>query len=247
MIYTSAMSERKTIFLHGWGMNACIFDPLIERIGDRLAAESVSLPGYAGSRWSATLPFEQQLELMANDLPAGRLVGWSMGGLYAIELALRYPQKFNHLTLVASNPCFVKRADWNCAVDESVFDAFAEQLNGGWQATMRRFLTLQMHGVEGAREQVRVLTRQMTQAGEPDVEVLHHGLNLLRRQDCRSSLLKLDQPVRFILGERDALVPVARQQIADLNPKFQVESLPGAAHVPFLSHPEPFVSLLLDP
>ncbi|MFT5220079.1 MAG: pimeloyl-[acyl-carrier protein] methyl ester esterase [Planctomycetota bacterium] len=248
MIYTSAMSERKTIFLHGWGMNACIFDPLIELIGDRVATVNVSLPGYAGSHWSAAFPFEEQLELMAQDLPAGQLTGWSMGGLYAIELASRYPQKFDELTLVASNPCFVKRGDWKYAVDESVFDAFAGQLSVGWQATMRRFLSLQMLGVADGREQVRAITRQMARVGEPGVEVLQQGLALLKSRDSRATLAGLRQPVRIILGERDALVPIAlKQQIADLNPKFQVESQPGAAHAPFLSHPESFVSLLLDP
>ncbi len=66
---------------------------------------------------------------MGRDLPPGRLMGWSLGGLYAIELALRHPEKFSELILVASNPCFVTRSDWNCAIDAAVLDTFAEDVS----------------------------------------------------------------------------------------------------------------------
>ncbi len=175
---------------------------------------------------------------MARELPGGRLLGWSLGGLYAIELALRYPRQFSEVILVACNPCFTRRPGWECALDAAVFDAFADELKRDWRRTMRRFLTLQMQGEGKARQLVRTMWQQVIADGEPDIAVLDFGLELLKSRDARSSLGKLSQPVKLILGERDRLVPIAlQQQIADVASGIQVESLAGAAHAPLLSNP----------
>jgi pimeloyl-[acyl-carrier protein] methyl ester esterase len=48
--------------------------------------------------------------------------------------------------LVATNPCFVSRDGWDCAVDQSVFKQFATDLEKNQQKTIRRFLALQVKG-----------------------------------------------------------------------------------------------------
>jgi pimeloyl-[acyl-carrier protein] methyl ester esterase len=246
MDYNQSMKNvERLIFLHGWGMNACVFEPIIKCLEPGLAVTNVNLPGYGDSNWDASLCFEDQLEQMAGDLPSGRLLGWSMGGIYAIELATRYPQKFSELILLSCNPCFVRRQDWDCAVQKSVFDAFADDLKQGWQSTIRRFLSLQMHGGTQARDLIRQLSKQMVSAGEPDAKVLQFGLNLLKQRDCRPLLASLQQPVKMIFGARDKLVPITiRHQISNLNPQIQVESLADAAHAPFLSNTAEVVALL---
>ncbi len=239
------MNDEPLILLHGWGMNARVFEPLVTILENRQQLINPNLPGYGDSHWDASLNFDQQVEQMAQDLPSGRLLGWSMGGLYAIELVTRYPKKFSQLTLVCCNPCFVKRPDWDCAVGESVFDEFCEQLTRGWESTIRRFLSLQMLGETRARGLIRDLSMQIAKDGEPDARVLRFGLDLLKQQDVRSRLQNYEQPISLILGERDVLVPIAlSQQISDVNPRIQVESLAGAAHAPFLSHTVEFASLL---
>lgn len=231
--------------LHGWGMNARVFEPMLASFDSSFAAINPGLPGYAGSPWRFEASFEVQLQKMGADLPPGRLMGWSMGGLYAIELALRYPQKFSELILVASNPCFVARSGWSCAIDAVVLDTFAEDMQLDRQRTLRRFLALQMQGESDARAITRDLWQRIVEAGEPDLAVLRFGLDLLSHQDLRDALGRLEQPVSLILGERDKLVPIGlRQQISDVAPGIQVESVAGAAHAPFLSNPDMFVAQL---
>lgn len=168
-----------------------------------------------------------------------------MGGLYAIELALRHPEKFSELILVASNPCFVTRSDWSCAIDTAVLDTFADDMQLDRQRTLRRFLALQMQGESDARAITRDLWQRIVEAGEPDLAVLRFGLDLLRHQDLRETLARLEQPVSLILGERDKLVPIGlRQQITDVAPGIRVESVAGAAHAPFISNPDAVVAQL---
>lgn len=239
------MTDETLILLHGWGMNGRVFEPLLAQLPARSEVINPDLPGYGESRWDGTLDFDTQLAQMAESLPGGRLLGWSMGGIYATELAARYPGKFSELILVCSNPCFVKRDDWSCAVAAEVFDSFGEDLAAGWQATLRRFLALQMLGESGARDLIRELSRRIAEAGAPDSELLNKGLGLLKQRDTRALLRGMQTPVRVILGERDLLVPIAvKQQISDLHPDIRVESLAGAAHAPFLSHGDEFAALL---
>jgi len=238
MDYNGAMKNEALILLHGWGMHARIFEPLLERLDTAQQIINPGLPGYSGSPWQGNLSFEMQLESMAQSLPRGRLLGWSLGGLYAIELALRFPQKFSEVVLVACNPCFTRRPGWECALDAGILDTFADELKQDWRRTMRRFLALQMQGEDEARPLVRSLWQQMIAVGEPDIAVLDFGLELLKNWDARPSLSQLPQPVKLILGERDRLVPISlRQQIADVASGIQVESVAGAAHAPFLTNP----------
>jgi pimeloyl-[acyl-carrier protein] methyl ester esterase len=244
MDYNAVMKDHPLIFLHGWGMNSRLFEPLLQQMDSRPCV-TPGLPGYHESLWSGGMSFECQLERMQMDLPAGSLVGWSLGGLYAIGLALRYPQKFDSLTLIACNPCFVKKPGWECAVDSSIFETFCSDLMQDWKPTLRRFLALQMQGESNARDITRALIREILAMPDPDLEVLRFGLELLNHQDARNDLGNLEQPVKMILGERDRLVPLSlRQQIHEVAPAIQVESVAGAAHAPFLSHPAQIAAML---
>ncbi len=237
-IYAQGDGDSLTL-LHGWAMNAAVFEPFGRRLASRYRVNRVDLPGYGLSTRSSALDFELQLEQLAQALPASTLIGWSMGGLYAIELCRRYPDKFNRLILLASNPCFVYRDDWPGGMPATVFNEFAESLLENWQATIRRFIGLQMHGVAQARSLIRSISELLQQGGEPDIEVLRFGLALLLQRDMRSELGELTVPVMAVLGERDKLVPASlAQQLPQLNPAIRVECLARSAHAPFLSDSE---------
>lgn len=233
------------VLLHGWGMNAAVFEPLLGLLAGRREVITVDLPGYGQSPWNATLSFADQVALIAENIPAGTLLGWSMGGLYATELARQNTGRFERLILMCSNPCFVRRSGWRFAIDESVFDAFAMSLEQGWVNTIQHFLSLQMLGNVNARCLIRDLIVKLKQAGEPDAEALKFGLGLLKAADTRPVLSQLQIPIDMIFGRRDALVPIAvAQQIHKVNAKIRVESLADAAHTPFLSHTAEIAALI---
>lgn len=233
------------VLLHGWGMSASVFDTLRDLLAGYREVITVDLPGYGKSQWHPSLSFEDQSALISEHIPAGTLLGWSMGGLYATEIARQNPGRFDRLILMCSNPCFVRRDDWDSAVDESVFDAFALSLEQGWSKTIKHFLSLQMLGNADARILVRELMAKLKYAGEPDVAALSFGLNLLKAADTRSVLSSMEIPIDMIFGKRDALVPIrAAKEISEVNPKIRVESLADAAHAPFLSHTAKIASMI---
>ena len=239
------MSPSSLILLHGWSMNPAVFDSLRRYLPADCPVHAPPLPGYPGSPWSARDRLAHEVEAMGRDLPAGRLVGWSLGGLYATELAHRFPGRFDALALIASNPCFVRRQDWSCALEASAFDDFYLDLERDWRRALRRFLALQTLGGPQQRNDVRTLACAIEAAGAPAADVLRLGLDRLRELDCRATLAGLALPRLLVLGERDRLVPPALgPEMADLAPEIRVESVAGAAHAPFLSHPERVAGLL---
>jgi len=230
--------------LHGWGMNRSIFDPFCEFVGDEFATICSELDGHGQASYRG-LGFDAQVDALASRLPPSTLVGWSMGGLYAIELARRYPQKFPRLVLVASNPCFVQRDDWPHAVAREVFEDFSRGLIADWRATMRRFIGLQLKGASDARQLIRRVSGLLEQGGAPHPGALQDGLRLLLTHDARAKLAALEQPVMLVLGERDALVPSSiAEQIGAFAPAVRVECVTRSAHAPFITHSRLFTDLL---
>lgn len=233
------------ILLHGWGMNAAVFDGIVQELAGTREVITVDLPGYGASRWDGTLSFSEQAELISREVPDGDLLGWSMGGLYALEMVRQRPDQFRRLYLACFNPCFVQRDDWSCAVTPEIFDEFAQNLKNGWGSTVSRFLNLQMHGIENARTLSRRTVESLQAWGAPNPCALDFGLALLKQQDMRGLLSQTNFPIKMILGRRDTLVPgKLALKIPELNSRIEVESIATAAHAPFLSHRQLFLSVL---
>ncbi len=229
--------------LHGWGMNASVFGPLADAMGSSYRVNRIDLPGYGRSD-PVSDDFATQVERLADAVPPGTLLGWSMGGLYALSMALCYPERYPRLLLVAATPCFVEREDWPCAMRADYFHQFADALVADWSATIHRFIGLQMHGAEHARETMRQISVLVEQGGAPQASTLQFGLDLLLQTDLRPTLANLRVPALVVLGQRDRLVPASlAQYLSRLNPAIEVNCQARSAHAPFLSQQHRFIEL----
>lgn len=170
------------------------------------------------------------------------ICGWSLGGQVALRWALRHPQQVERLVMVASTPCFVRLDDWKYALSVEILEEFATNLQQNYALTLKRFLSLQMRGSEQEREVLAVLRDGLFSRGEPDLDALQSCLEILRSSDQRAALPTLQQATLVVAGERDTLIPhQATQYLSDSIPNGRLVTIMGAAHAPFLSHPEEFV------
>lgn len=237
------------LMLHGWGMHSGMWGGAVEKLAVRAQVHCVDLPGHGDS---APLPQGHTLDDLVHVL-AGKfeeplaLCGWSLGGLVALRWAELYPQQITKLVLVASTPCFMQRPGWGCAMPADIFQAFARSLTQAGQATLLRFLSLQVQGGDIARATLAMLRDKLLQRGEPHQMALQDGLALLRDTDMRPALPYIAQPALVVAGERDTLVPfAATEYLARTLPDARLISIAGAAHVPFLSHTRYFVNYVED-
>lgn len=225
------------ILLHGWGMNAAVWQPLRQDLAPFGTLHTPNLPGYGGSPPVAPYTLDALATALANDIPPNSVViGWSLGGLVAMKLALAYPERVARLVLIAANPCFVARPNWPCGMTPAVLREFAANLERDHARTLMDFLALQVLHDDAARATLRALRQALT-SDTPTPEVLRAGLSVLRDSDLRAAVPGIQQPTLLLYGLRDTLVPPdAGEWLARALPQASYRTLAGAAHAPFLSH-----------
>ncbi|GGO88918.1 pimeloyl-[acyl-carrier protein] methyl ester esterase [Marinobacterium nitratireducens] len=227
------------VLLHGWGLGSDVWAPLLEPLQPHFEILRFDLPGLGRS---AEFPTPYRLESVAaavlEQVPESAIwLGWSLGGLVAAEAARQAPHRVRGLVTVASNPCFVARADWPCAMAPEVFDDFVARLDADPARTLGSFAMLQTQGALGARASLRLL-KTLIASLEPSA--LAPALQLLA-EDRRETLAQLELPMLHVFGAEDRLVPAAIvERLGAQLPHASLRCYEGAGHLPFHSHADRF-------
>ncbi len=239
------LPQTDLVLLHGWGMNSAVWEGLPQALGARLKTHPIDLPGHGGRPFD---PARRWLPDWADDClqqaPEQAVwLGWSLGGLVAMQAALQAPKRVRALILMTSTPRFVQAVDWRAAVPEDTLAQFSASLLDDPKGTLERFLALQVRGSSEARATLRTLRAELAQRPAPLPEALAAGLDLLREEDLRGPLPDITVPTLWLFGERDTLTPAGvAERVALLLPEARTCVIPGAAHAPFLSHADAVVA-----
>jgi len=228
------------VLIHGWSMHSGVWHQFAELLADYFTLHLIDLPGHGQSEWQPNgLQMDNVVAQLKQLVPEkAHFLGWSLGGLIATEFGKRFPESVEKLVLLASTPCFVQKNDWPCAMESSVFQAFATNVEGDQQQTLKRFLMLQARGAEQSKATIRQLASDMASSHEPHPEALKQGLSLLIEHDARQQLAELTCPIQVILAERDTLVPVTvKDYFPSLNTHINIHVLNGLGHAPFVAQP----------
>jgi pimeloyl-[acyl-carrier protein] methyl ester esterase len=245
---------RPLVMLHGWGMHSGLWLPALPRLIERYRLHLVDLPGHGYSDALATpaplslsrLVEAVELAIAETSAPGPLMIlGWSLGGQVALEWARLRPERVGALVLMSTTPSFVQRPGWPHAMAEATLRQFGDELRVAYRPTLQRFVTLQVQGSEHARDALASLRSQLFARGEPSPQALRDSLELLASSDLRSAIGAISKPALVIAGDRDTLTPVAAARwLASALPQASLVVVPGAAHAPFLSHPEAVVAAL---
>lgn len=174
------------------------------------------------------------------------IIGWSLGGLVATQLAITHPEKVINLGLIASTPKFMADGDWP-GIQPAVLEQFANQLDQEHQAVIERFMAIQAMGSVSAKQDIKRIKTAVLAKPTPNSEVLKQGLAILKNADLRQQLHNITIPVAVLLGRLDALVPIKiTKQLTEYTESFTITTINKASHAPFISHPEAFNLWCLD-
>lgn len=235
------------VLLHGWGMNSGVWHSVLPVLARDFRVSCVDLAGHGAS---SALPMPATLAAVADQVlavtPASAAwLGWSLGGLVAMQIALQAPQRVRSLVLSNTTPRFITAPDWPDAMKPATLDAFALELTHDFVHTVHEFLALQVLGDEHARAALRILRDSVLVRGQPDRDSLATGLGILRDSDLREQLPAISAPVLVIAGAYDRLTPPkASAAMAERLTTAEFHLLARTAHAPFISHPEKFVTVL---
>ena len=219
------------ILIHGWGNSAAIFGDLVSRLPD-FHSLAPDLPGYGASTPAAQV----DLAALADDFidwfdALGQervtLLGWSLGGMLAQELAARWPQRIERLILVATTPRFVSAPDWPHGLSDSAVRALARDFKQAPASTLESFWRRQFHGEEEIPAPLLPEVEPATALG---------GLELLRQTDLRQQLSKITMPTLVLHGSNDVIIPIgAGRFLAATLPQAFLHEVSNCGHLPFYS------------
>jgi pimeloyl-[acyl-carrier protein] methyl ester esterase len=225
------------VLLHGWAGHSGLWGDFTTQLSQHYRVTLIDLP------WRDSLKeISDEIVAELDDEPF-YLLGWSLGGTVALDIAARYANCVQGVILMAANPCFVSKENWN-GMPVKTFDAFAEQLHANPTVTLQRFLMLQLQGSPTFLKEVK---RRFSLKPLPELADLETSLSLLKTSDLRMILAELKCPVVAILSDNDALIPVeVGQQMQALQPNLQLIILKNATHIPFVIQPENCLNAILN-
>jgi pimeloyl-[acyl-carrier protein] methyl ester esterase len=238
--------------LHGWGLNVRVWDGLVEALRDRFRLIAVDLPGHGrsqaisggGTPAEQTWSIHQALSSVSNRYC---LLGWSLGGQIALDLAAAMPQQIQRLVLVATTPKFVAGPDWPYGMTEATIKRLAAQLQADYEQTVSDFLELQVRGSLEGGTVLSQLRHALISHGHARPATLQAGLGTLATGDLRGTLPHVHVPTLVIAGQHDRITPpAASRALAEDLPDARYVEMRRAAHAPFLSHRTEFAGLVAE-
>jgi 3-oxoadipate enol-lactonase len=177
------------------------------------------------------------------ELDSFHLLGVSMGGAIAQEIALAAPERVRTLTLAVT---FARGGAWARKLSE-VWGARVQRMSREERVDELMLLTMSEQWFEDASA-VEWLRGMMLQNPHPQPpEAFGRQLAAASRHDARDRLDSLTMPVHVIGAEHDILVYVWKsQEVAELIPGSKLTVLDGAPHGITLERAEEFNAAVLD-
>ncbi len=249
---TESGSGRPLVLLHGWGLHSGVWQSILSQLEKQFYCYTVDMLGHGESQSKSSASFSldnmrEELQQLINRIESDDIIllGWSLGGLVALDYLSYLPNSIKKLILVTSNACFCKKQSWPYGLDIAVLDSFAMQLEQDYKKTVDKFMALQMFGVEDYKQPLKILKASIACRPMPSIEALRNGLDILKNCDLTAKLHTIEQPVLMINGEHDRLMPYqAAEAMQPLFKNAQCELIQGAGHAPFISHPEQFMHVI---
>ncbi|NNK17089.1 MAG: alpha/beta fold hydrolase [Sulfitobacter sp.] len=214
------------VLLPGMMCDARLFGPQIAELSADMAV--MVAPVTQGER------IEEIASSLLDLLPARfALAGLAMGGIVAMELLRRAPDRITRIALMCANPLAETPA---IAADREPLIVKAR--SGRLLELMREEMKPNYLAPGPHRAEVLDLVMDMAQALGPDV-FIRQSRAMQRRRDQQAVLRKCRTPALILCGEHDQLCPVKRHTfMAELIPYAELVVLENSGHLPTLEQPD---------
>ena len=232
-------SDIPLVLIHGWGTSSLVWQDLIACLKAKFDIIVIDLPGFGNNAKVRAENFETLVEKLTHALPSQcYLLGWSLGGMLATQIAAKCTEKVVKLITIASNPCFVESDRWPTAMLENTYQQFIENFKSDPASTFSRFILLQSQG-DSERKLVSARLKSIQKSPEEfQLQSWQVGLDWLKQIQNDSVVFQLSQPALHLFGENDQLVPAsAALAIQERQPDGAI-ILEKTGHVPHVSQPE---------
>jgi len=232
------------VFLHGLGSDAnswVMQAPALAAAGFRPIL--LDLPGFgrsvfSGQRWSIVVAAHEIVKTLPFD--SFVMVGLSLGGVVAQEIALTYPEKVTHLILI--NTFAALRPT---RLDEISY--FAKRFLIAAITSPERQADLVAKRVFPGDDQVQLRGMLVEQIMQADPKVYRAAMRQCVLVDYRRRLHSLKIPSLIITGDSDSTVsPAIQTQLARSIPKSKQVFITGGNHGMIVTHADEVNRAMLE-
>jgi 2-succinyl-6-hydroxy-2,4-cyclohexadiene-1-carboxylate synthase len=237
---TSLGSGSPVYLLHGFTQTRDCWGGIAESLAERHRVTSFDLPGHGESSGCPAALAEAAAEL-ARNRDKGRWIGYSLGGRYALHIALNHPEVVSELVLVGAHPGIAdpdereqrRLADVTraCTI---IVDGVSEFLDS--------WLSLPLFAGLSEQDQDRSMREANT------IEGLVGSLIFAStgaQENLWPRLSELEMPVHLIAGAQDAkFLALAYETAEAIGPNARVTAIPDAGHSAHRENPAAFLAAI---
>ncbi len=177
-------------------------------------------------------------------LESAHVVGVSMGGMIAQELALRHPGRVRALVLGCT---YAGGPGQNLAAPE-VFEILVEGMQSGDRAqALRASWSVNVSEEFAADDAHYSAFEEISMVNPVSIDVIVSQMDAIGRHDTSARLGEITAPTLVIHGTADRMLPVANgEAIAQAIPGARFEALEGVGHMFWFEEPQRSAQLIRD-
>jgi len=234
--YDRAGSGPAVLLIHGWTFNRTVWERQVVALRDRHTVITVDVRGHGESSHPRTgysvpaLAGDLEHLVRALNVPRIALVGWSMGGIIAMELAHRLGTRASALGLVSTTAGGLGEAKDELAKMTAAID-------GDFRAFVREFAPRLFKA--GAASPLCAWA--VSQMQKTPAHVASASLETLASADLRPLLKKITTRTMVFHGRDDGITPLAGAE--DIQKAIKGAALTvfdESGHAPHLEEPDAF-------
>jgi pimeloyl-ACP methyl ester esterase len=240
--YDRAGSGPAVLLIHGWTCNRAFWSRQVQALRDRHTVVTVDLRGHGESsrpRTGYTIGgMADDLAHLVRALGASSIavVGWSMGGMVAQELAKRLGDKTRALALVCTTA-------GGLGEDGQRVATYRKAIEDDYRAFARGFTTSFFKA--GTEAPSYAWAVEQTQKTAPATALA--CLDAAAGFDRRKTLKDVKVRTTVLHGRHDQIIPFDHgEALAKAIKGAKLVAFEQSAHAPFLEEPEPFNDALAD-
>lgn len=232
-------SGDRVVLLHGFTQTGRCWGPLADDLARRHAVCTVDLPGHGGSG-EVRAGIEDSVPLLAAAGRPGAYLGYSMGGRFALRLALDRPDIVQRLVLIGASPGLADPDERTAR--RTADEALAERVEAeGVDSFVHDWLDLPLF--EGIPPAMRFEAERCTNTAAG----LASSLRLAgtgAQEPVWDRLGELTAPVLLITGADDAKFSAIARAMAEVIPNAEHTVVLDAGHTVHLEYPDATAALV---
>ncbi len=235
MISDAAVKSDATVLaISGWAHPGEALRPVLEHFYPGIPSNTISVhdlhppEGQRSSSGPSEYAKAAAVELDRLGSTRSIVVGWSMGGMIALELAKWWPEKVSELLLLSSTSRFCKAADYDAGSAQSELRLLMRGVERETKQALRSFF---VRSASPDAIENKSLAAKISSAEALGLPSLLSALHYLNVQDLRPILSEVKCPTIIYHGDSDQVIsPTAAQFLASHLPDCRLHILKDRGH-----------------